>query len=160
MTVRLAVLGIGQQMRLTTPPGWKPCDFGSARMPQRRSSPRLPYPVVEDPAWTPGGSRESGGAVIVDAVRSGSAAGTLHHIEVEDLSAYSQGSCIRTQLGCRRGARLRGHTGPQLTAAPDQTDRHRSITDWIGAALSPAVQSALPAIAMELEAAVGELLQA
>ena len=138
MTVRLAVVGIGQQMRHDDAVGLEAVQLWQRTHASTAQLPEIAVSLVEEPGLELLGLLEGmDGAVIVDAVRSGSAAGTLHHIEVEDLAAYSEAVASAHNWGVAEVLRLGGHTGPQLTAAPDQTDRHRSITDWIWGGSEP-----------------------
>ncbi len=155
--MNIIVLGVGQSLRRDDAAGLEAVRLWQQKHPQTAARVRveiselpglalLDYLIGMD------------AAIIVDAVKSGSAPGTLHHVSPEELLAFSEDSASAHGWGVAETLQLGRSLYPDLSNCRITLIGIEVAQVDMGEGLSSAVQAALPAAVEMIEAEVQRLL--
>ncbi len=100
------------------------------------------------------------GAVLVDAVEDLSVPGTIHRLGPDDLASFTGGSHSAHGWGVAETLALARQLQPNLSPIPVRLVGLTAAQMQLGAAMSKAVERALPAACVAIEAEVRALLAA
>lgn len=153
MTGHLVVVGLGQALRGDDVAGLEAVRLWERTFPATATHPQVRIEYAESPGLTLLSLLEGAtAALLVDAVQSGSApAGTVHLLSEADLPAFLQGAAsahgwgVAETLALARQADLADLPVQIVLLGVEMAQAE------VGAGLSPAVQEALPAVALEIE---------
>ncbi len=138
------------------PPAWKPCACG-------RRPIQLPPRVQVGLSELPGLGlldllHGMNAAILVDAVMSSAAPGTIHRLEQQDLDAFAAGSGSAHGWGVAETLKLGRSVDPALAQTRIILVGIEAGSVEMGEGLSPQVQSALPQAVEMIEREIQGLL--
>ncbi len=157
--VKLTLIGIGQSFRGDDAVGILAVKAWQQAHPQTAANPALLVQTAE----TPGVGlldmlTEAPAVVLVDAVRSGAAGGTLHHLTENQIVSFAAGLESGHGWGVAESLKLGRTLGRQDLPSSIHILGVEAEQVEIGTELSPAVAAQMPAIIAEIQRMVEALL--
>lgn len=153
--MRVLVLGIGQTMRGDDAAGVEAVRRWQARYAATAARPDVNVQFDELPGLSLLDILDGAdAAVLVDAVQSGSAPGTVHRLKPEDLASFEAGSKSAHGWGVAETLRLGRQLDPARAGLRVSLIGIEAEQVELGKPLSPSVEQALPGAVDAIEAAV------
>ena len=157
--MKIAVIGIGQSLRGDDGAGLEAVRQWQEKYPETANRPEVRVEASELPGLSLIDLLEaSDAAVLVDAVQSAAAAGTIHCVDPEELSAFISDSQSAHGWGVAESLHLGRAINPELK---DYPIRLIGIEAWqftMGNGLSKAVQDVMPVVCRAIQAEVEKFL--
>jgi hydrogenase maturation protease len=153
----IKVIGIGQSMRGDDAAGLAAVQYWQTAYPEHAESTNLLVQLAEVPGIGLLNLLEGADVVIlVDAVRSGAEAGTIHLLSEDQLESFTSATGSAHGWGVAETLSLGRGLMPSTLPAKLVLIGIEAADVSIGASLSPGVQQALPEVARMIEHLAGE----
>jgi hydrogenase maturation protease len=155
----IGVIGIGQSLRGDDAAGLEAVRRWRAAFPDTACRPDVRVEVSELPGLGLLGLLDGlCGAVLVDAVRSDAAAGSVHELEADQLESFTPGDRSAHGWGVAETLKLRRALVPPAAALHLKLIGIEAADVTPGAGLSPAVERSLPSACQAIQQQVLRLL--
>jgi hydrogenase maturation protease len=157
VTTTVAVIGIGQSLRGDDGAGPEAVRQWLEKFQETANRPEVRVAACELPGLNLLDMlQEADGAILVDAVQSSNAPGTIHHLSEEELSAFMSDSKSAHGWGVAETLRLGSHLMMKKDIRIIGIEAEQMK---LGTGLSGAVSNAIPAICSAIEKEVNNLLK-
>ncbi len=161
ITARIAVIGIGHSLRGDDAAGLEAVRAWQAEHPTEALRPELKVECAEVPGLALLEILEGmEAAVIVDAIESGSPAGTIHEVGAEAFESFEQGSKSAHGWGVAESLRLGRMLDPLVAKVDIHVIGIEASQYEVGAELSREVRAAIPRASAIIQEQVTSLLKA